>query len=762
MKKRRLVERFFMIGILFILLLNLSSFYAQELKVTSEHPFLINGKWIPASQLHVGDLLTTAEGKTSKIMSIKKIVSTEAIPVYNLEADIYHNFIVNGDVVVHNSNNPRNNFRCYQCEAQCPFGNVQDGRCGGLPTLERKNKLSGYTTSRKLPGRSAIPQWEYAQYGSDGRLMEDFPIYDPPTRVKNELRKSQFPPELWSQNRPASEVLYYAEVVMSRARGIRTDTSDAELFQLTSDQKITLLNLKNAKTIEDVTAILKEARAKGTDAMISPEDMDLLTRSGLLRGPLYEKSTTDLGNLEIADEFPSDIIPKNEEDIWYESPINHQKEIVQLPSRKLTPDNIKYKTMQGLEYPPCMMSGLTESEYLAYVDIMLERFNMQERFGITLSDKQRLTILRLKYARTPEEYSDILNNKNFANPGGESLPKEVLDVLEKKGFIGDKSKQGPLKYPSGLNEEVRCIADSIRAFDDMDMENSEDLLILIKNENQKMLADPHYMPDSRYEPAIEQYMERNKGLATKAYRNFYRNVPFYELGIAEEGAEGFQRVYDIFLRNEFENALRDLGTDPYDIVGKVYYNIKIRVGNYLQDNFKKVYGFPMPHKFSKIVRDIDLIRFTYGQGLSDAEIIKLLRASGDPFYSPEMMSDLVISRRVCSYRKWAEIERGRKSVRLSDLEGNRDIPIDFKDNTTPDPSDAAAKNEYLKALDDALAGDLLTDSEKQLIRQIYYQGSTVEEVADSLNEDPEALQGKLGDILSKLKNALGGNCPTSP
>jgi len=106
----------FNLGILFILFFCLNSFFlvsAGELKVTLEHPFLIDGKWISASQLKVGDVLQTVDGKNVTIKSIKSVSEENNFSVYNLEAGEYHNFVVCGEencsrdslgVVVHNSN----------------------------------------------------------------------------------------------------------------------------------------------------------------------------------------------------------------------------------------------------------------------------------------------------------------------------------------------------------------------------------------------------------------------------------------------------------------------------------------------------------------------------------------------------------------------------------------------------------------------------------------------------------------------------------
>lgn len=95
---------------LFLLSLFSSFVSAGQLKVTNEHPFYVNGSWVTAGDLKVGDLLTTEDGKQVRITSLEDIVSLDNFSVYNLEAGIYHNFIVNGGddigVVVHNSDLP--------------------------------------------------------------------------------------------------------------------------------------------------------------------------------------------------------------------------------------------------------------------------------------------------------------------------------------------------------------------------------------------------------------------------------------------------------------------------------------------------------------------------------------------------------------------------------------------------------------------------------------------------------------------------------
>jgi len=72
---------------------------SEELRVTQEHPFFVDGKWIPASALNVGDELITSSGQKVKIISIEDV--SEPVEVYNLHVGWPNTFFVN-DVLVHN------------------------------------------------------------------------------------------------------------------------------------------------------------------------------------------------------------------------------------------------------------------------------------------------------------------------------------------------------------------------------------------------------------------------------------------------------------------------------------------------------------------------------------------------------------------------------------------------------------------------------------------------------------------------------------
>ncbi|MBR9704677.1 hypothetical protein GOV12_04645 [Candidatus Pacearchaeota archaeon] len=93
--------------IFLIILVNTLFISAGTLKVTNEHPFLINNQWIDASDLVVGDLIKTINGKLAKITNIKDISLKNPTKVYNLEASIFHDFVVGKDqLIVHNSDFP--------------------------------------------------------------------------------------------------------------------------------------------------------------------------------------------------------------------------------------------------------------------------------------------------------------------------------------------------------------------------------------------------------------------------------------------------------------------------------------------------------------------------------------------------------------------------------------------------------------------------------------------------------------------------------
>ncbi|MBM3251645.1 MAG: hypothetical protein FJZ11_02525 [Candidatus Omnitrophica bacterium] len=71
----------------------------ESLKVTPEHPFYSEGKWVEIGSLKIGDKLLKYPGQIQEITSIKEI--EEETTVYNLEVEPSHTYFAN-DLLVHN------------------------------------------------------------------------------------------------------------------------------------------------------------------------------------------------------------------------------------------------------------------------------------------------------------------------------------------------------------------------------------------------------------------------------------------------------------------------------------------------------------------------------------------------------------------------------------------------------------------------------------------------------------------------------------
>lgn len=82
-----------------------SSLETHAVNVTAEHPFLLsNGEYVAASELKEGMQLKTSDGKIAVVKSVKGFYSEKPADVFNLEVKEYSNFVLPGNVVVHNSN----------------------------------------------------------------------------------------------------------------------------------------------------------------------------------------------------------------------------------------------------------------------------------------------------------------------------------------------------------------------------------------------------------------------------------------------------------------------------------------------------------------------------------------------------------------------------------------------------------------------------------------------------------------------------------
>ena len=71
----------------------------DNIRITSNHPLYINGKWEQAGNAEIGDNLLGINGMPVAIQSIETV--NEKVQTYNLEVDIYHNYFAEG-ILAHN------------------------------------------------------------------------------------------------------------------------------------------------------------------------------------------------------------------------------------------------------------------------------------------------------------------------------------------------------------------------------------------------------------------------------------------------------------------------------------------------------------------------------------------------------------------------------------------------------------------------------------------------------------------------------------
>lgn len=71
----------------------------EKIKVTGEHPFYVNGEWIPVKELQVGNRFRTVNGRESTLKSIEFLA--EPLRVFNITVDEVHNYFAHS-VLVHN------------------------------------------------------------------------------------------------------------------------------------------------------------------------------------------------------------------------------------------------------------------------------------------------------------------------------------------------------------------------------------------------------------------------------------------------------------------------------------------------------------------------------------------------------------------------------------------------------------------------------------------------------------------------------------
>jgi len=57
------------------------------LRITPKQALCVNGSWVGAKQLQVGETFTTPDGRVAVVTSVVPVVQKEAVPVYSLQTD---------------------------------------------------------------------------------------------------------------------------------------------------------------------------------------------------------------------------------------------------------------------------------------------------------------------------------------------------------------------------------------------------------------------------------------------------------------------------------------------------------------------------------------------------------------------------------------------------------------------------------------------------------------------------------------------------
>lgn len=73
--------------------------FNNQLRVTAEHPLLVNGRWVKAKDVRAGNQLMSASNIPVPVVSVKEV--TMRAPVYNLTVEPYETYVAGG-VIVHN------------------------------------------------------------------------------------------------------------------------------------------------------------------------------------------------------------------------------------------------------------------------------------------------------------------------------------------------------------------------------------------------------------------------------------------------------------------------------------------------------------------------------------------------------------------------------------------------------------------------------------------------------------------------------------
>ncbi|GAJ20221.1 unnamed protein product, partial [marine sediment metagenome] len=97
----------------------------DNIRVTPNHPFYVNDKWLPAGEIKTGDLLLNINGDAVRVVSVQKIF--EQHRTFNLEVEGCHNYFAE-DVLVHNKQQTCSNTCPNTCSSTCSTCNTNCGQ----------------------------------------------------------------------------------------------------------------------------------------------------------------------------------------------------------------------------------------------------------------------------------------------------------------------------------------------------------------------------------------------------------------------------------------------------------------------------------------------------------------------------------------------------------------------------------------------------------------------------------------------------------
>jgi hypothetical protein len=148
---------------------------------TTEHPFFVEGKWVEAGKLSIGDPLTTLGKFDCKVVSLQKL-DTSDIQVFNFEVEENHNYFVGEDgVLVHNNCDEKWLSATYQYGKHVLFGSANKELKGkSWKDIVKSTKIGEAMYKSLIPEEVRALEQKAIQEGTKLNMKKgvDYYIYD--------------------------------------------------------------------------------------------------------------------------------------------------------------------------------------------------------------------------------------------------------------------------------------------------------------------------------------------------------------------------------------------------------------------------------------------------------------------------------------------------------------------------------------------------------------------------------------------------------